>query len=480
MKVFGEITHKKIFGVHVYGRAQPASFLSASWIYAPDVVDRSLSHDGSGPAPGVRDFDDSWDVRPHAQRIVRVDELVLAGWAALLGEPGAPPLEARMLYPVNVASAVVLNKLAAAPRVADLDFEWTVGWDEAAARKRGYFVARSSVADVWSDVILQGPHISVANPLYQQPAESAKNRQDTLPVDLDEVGESFIPRTNYQRAIPVAEYQAAYPKWHDRSSSTYFRLAWRRMADSATVRTLHVAILPPGPASVSTVQTLGAVDASDLAIAAGTWASICCDFLIKVAGSDVTYSVFSRLPHVRGHALEPQLILRTLRLNCLIREYASLWEDLYDPGWQRDSWVSGIGAPYPSRPALGDVTPEWAIATPLRRDADRRQALVEIDAIVAVMLDITADELATIYRTQFPVLQSYEREALYDNNGRPVPREIAKAYRKNAGDGGPPLTDDQRTGEKYTYDLPFTGVDREPDLRAAHAHFSDLAVPGSS
>jgi len=39
------------------------------------------------------------------------------------------------------------------------------------------------------------------------------------------------------------------------------------------------------------------------------------------------------------------------------------------------------------------------MATPLRRDAERRQALVEIDAVATVLLGITAEELCAIYRT---------------------------------------------------------------------------------
>jgi hypothetical protein len=205
------------------------------------------------------------------------------------------------------------------------------------------------------------------------------------------------------------------------------------------------------------------------------WASVPVDFFVKAAGQgELNQGFVRRFPHVQNHALEQQLIFRTLRLNCLVRPYTSLWEELFDQGWQQDGWAPGVGLDPGSntdKPALGDVQLTWSWDTPLRRDADRRQALVEIDAIVAIMLDITADELVTIYRTQFPVLQKYEREALYDAHGRQVPRELAKEYRKRDGNVPP----EALTIEGKTYALPFLAVDRERDYRLAHEHFSRLA-----
>ncbi|MDQ1320784.1 MAG: hypothetical protein QG655_2027, partial [Actinomycetota bacterium] len=377
--------------------------------------------------------------------------------------------EARMLYPVNRASAEVLDKIAAAPRLGDIAFEWTRGWEEDRDRRLGYFQSESAVPDDWANVILQGPHLTVATPLYQVP-DTRPGRGHLYEVtDLEAIDENFIPRTNYQVAKPAAEYLAAYPKWHGEPSSSYFRLGWRSMADSATVRTLHSAIICPGPTHIHGIQVIAARGAADTVIAAGFASSLEIDFMFKVLGiANLNCNAISNIPHIRNHPLEPHLILRTLRLNCLVRPYAPLWEELCDPAWQNDSWVPHVGVDHADRAPLGDVTPNWKWSTPLRRAADRRQALVEIDAIVAIMLGITAEELTTIYRTQFPVLQKYERDALYDAHGRQLPGKFASEYRK--GKARP----EDFTVDGVTYTEPFVGVDRERDMELAHKHFSDL------
>lgn len=108
------------------------------------------------------------------------------------------------------------------------------------------------------------------------------------------------------------------------------------------------------------------------------------------------------------------------------------------------------------------------MSTPLRRDAERRQALVEIDALAAVMLGIAADELCAIYRTQFGVLRKYERVMQMDANGRQVPRDVLKEHAVKGA-----------RADLGRYVLPFIGVDREAEMTIAHAEFSRrLALRG--
>ena len=136
--------------------------------------------------------------------------------------------------------------------------------------------------------------------------------------------------------------------------------------------------------------------------------------------------------------LASPLRLRTLRLNCLTADYAPLWEELYDPAWQDDGWTD----PDLTRSSLGDVGPKWTMDTPLRRDQDRWQALVEIDALAALMLGLTADQLCAMYRTQFAVLRKYEYKMVFDAEGRKV-----CGYHQSAGFRQSQLQDQAKAGD---------------------------------
>ena len=89
------------------------------------------------------------------------------------------------------------------------------------------------------------------------------------------------------------------------------------------------------------------------------------------------------------------------------------------------------------------------------------------------MLGVSADQLCTIYRTQFAVLYGYDHNSyVYDAKGRLVSNEVLSVWRKK-GDKitGAERTATNQSGHKYIYELPFRLLDREADIRAAYAEF---------
>lgn len=208
------------------------------------------------------------------------------------------------------------------------------------------------------------------------------------------------------------------------------------------------------------------------------------DYLIRsTAGADIRKPQAMRIPLLpSNHRLMPSALLRTLRLNCLTAAYADLWRDCFDSSFASDAWTGGVDRA--NRPALGDVGPEWTANTPLRLPEDRRQALVEIDAIMAIVTGISIDDLVTIYRTQFGVLNDYDRGEgkkayIFDANGRQIPSSVRTAWNK-AGrpETGLPLEDRTAvhpsatgTGRTIVYEQPFRILDREADMRRAYAEF---------
>ncbi len=88
------------------------------------------------------------------------------------------------------------------------------------------------------------------------------------------------------------------------------------------------------------------------------------------------------------------------------------------------------------------------------------------------MLGVTADQLCTIYRTQFAVLYGY------DHWPTSTTLTVGWCRTRCSPCGGRRATADaeERTatnqaGNTYTYELPFTLLDREADMREAYAEF---------
>ena len=477
-----DIHHLVSYGVHVYGETRVVGFDMATSLYHPDTVRRSYEQNGTGPEPGVKGPDGHWDLRPHRGRIITVSDETLQTWHAVLEDSSVPVLQTRMVYAVNKATAVVIEKLSYSRRIGELDLQISQGWNETTDFKAGYFEKTWGVAPSWREAILQGPNIYVSAPFYKAPNKSMLHNQDWSAVDLEVLAPDCLPTTSYKPAHDADNYDAAYTHWGDNkiAARDHYRIAWRNMAANTGSRTLIPAIIPPGSSHVHGITAVGLPGQPiELVAVASSLSSLLSDFVVRVAPkSTISASTVSRLPLPVG-PLRTCISLRGIRLNALTDAYAELWENTFTEDYMLDEWAGGPD--YLGRPRLGDVTRAWTPAAPLRRASDRRQALVEIDALVALALDLTADELCTTYRTQFAVLFGFDRNAhFYDSNGRLVPKSVLAAWRANAEN----ISEAERTstsssGNTYKYELPFATLDREADMRQAYSHFEKILAERS-
>jgi hypothetical protein len=483
-RILFEIDDKASFGIHVYGGPkQDIGFLMATYIYHPEVVERSLQHDGSGPEPGLKDDSGAWDLRPHRNRLTHVDNDTLRTWHDALESEHVPLLQTRMLYAVNRSTASVLDKLAKGPRMGALGLRFSQGWHEKNDRTKGYFESSWGAPDSWDEVILQGPHLFVSTPIYKTPNETMLHNQDWSATDFEALAPETIPVTAYKPIGARYRYDCAYTDWGNDDdplpARDYYRVAWRYMAANTGERTFIPAILPPGAAHTDGIMSAGREDlsAEQLLFVAATMSSMLTDLVIRTSPkSTIRTGTVCRLPSPRieaGSPLRSEIVIRAARLNCVVMAYADLWEQAFDRAWLSSAWSNaGPGTQMP----LSAVGSRWDATSPLRIAASRRKAQIEVDVAVALALGLSLEELCAVYRTQFAVLHGYDRNSyFYDVNGRLVPNSVLTTWRAKGGR----ITEQERTatnasGNTYTYEQPFTTLDREADMRQAYRYFEQL------
>ncbi|AQA16690.1 Eco57I restriction-modification methylase domain-containing protein [Streptomyces malaysiensis] len=472
LQLFEEIAHVNIFGIHIYGPPGEVNFQNLVGLFNPDMVEKSLQHSGDGETPSTQFETGGWDLRAHAGRIVTVNEDVLRDWANLVDGADVPALQARMLWPLTISDNNALRALSRFPERLGEQW-WTTGLHEKGAKEDGLIEWHTEVPEKWSDCVLQGPHLTIGTPFAKQPNEDCKGKADYSTWDLPNLPERIIPRTNYMRSCSPERFARAVGNWGDRPSTSYFRIAWRRMTGAHLVRGLHSALLPPGPTHVDALHTMALSNNRDTVVVSGLWASLPLDYLVKVSGRANIYPDLTRnFPAPLNHPLTRSLLLRTLRLNCLTRDYASLWNELFDARWLTDRWTSVENTCAP----IEEIGEAWSMATPLRTDYERRMATVEIDALVAIIFGLTAAQLCAMYRSQFAVLRKYDWGTFFTTDGhkvgeakanvgtRQTPEETAfvNAWAKAARAGDP------------TPAIPEGWVkpNREAEMTRAHAEFT--------
>ena len=443
-KIFREVHHSTAFSLNVYGGPSVVSFTVINNLYWPTTIDECYNSDGLKPVQGFKDEKGEWNLNGHPHRIIPIGKKELELFAALFdGDCIWQQTRLPILHVLELLEVMhCLNRQQ--KKVIDLgdDVYTTECWHETNAQNDGTIKAKVSFPESMEEMIYSSPHIHVGNPYFQTTRRIYRVNSDYDRVDLTDIPDKYCIRSKYYPACSMEEYKnsAGKTQW-DQSFLSLYKIVNRKMVNSTWERTLCVAIIPPGVAYVNAVFGMTYQDESLIPLMAGVEASILYDFFVKITGkTNLLYNIIQHFPVVQSR-FDNAIKLRALLLNCLTIYYADLWKRQFSPSYATDAWAKHN--PRLDTSKYAKLTDTWDWHTPLRTDFERREALVELDVLTSMALGITLEQLQTIYRIQFPVLQSYEADTWYDANGRIV-------YTINRG-----MTGKDVQGRKYI------GVDKD-------------------
>lgn len=492
MQLFPEVGHPETFSLNIYCNKHSSSFQMINNLFDPNTVDEC--YDGSGTRlMGIKDDTNNWNTVGHPDRIIEIRKDELRLFTEVFDDSQdyetarLPILHCKQLVDVVRCFSNCVKTVRENP----VECYYSQMWQETNAQADKTIVVDVKFPDELIGFIYSGPHIGVSNPYNQTPRKICEKKGDYDKIDLTQISRTYIARTKYTVGCNSTDYKERIPvtSWGSKYTDEY-RLIARKMLNLKQERTLMAAIVPPKAGHINGLHGVCYRDNINLVLAGALYASLPFDFFIKVIGKTNLYEdTAGKLPIFKSVYMA-QLVGRALLLNCLTDYYAALFNECKQCADMEDNW-SKLDSRLP-QDKFSVLSASWNEKTPMRSDFMRRQALVEIDVLTAMALGMTLDQLKTIYRIQFPVLQSYEMDTWYDTNGRIV-------FTNNRGLSGVGFSrpeweneiKDAPAGQKFNrtiiddtmpggavertieYVAPFDRCDREQDYETAWKFFEE-------
>lgn len=492
MKLF-DIGNTRKYSLNVYSsETDEIAFDSISNLFVTQTIDDSYLGSVEEPVEGIKNKENKWNIAGHQDRIISVfkDDLYL--FNSVFGDGKGNPLGAK-LPAIHAKSLLdVLRKFSVQTETI-FNYRDTLQlsemWHETNDTKKKIIRKEEHFPNMASELIYSGSHIGVANPLFQTSKRVCNTHRAYDSVDLTTIDDDYMIRCNYVPAGPIDDYKRCISDRKMWDYHTSYKLVSRKMLSNEGERTLMSAIIPPYAEHINGIVGIVFTDNRKLLLAAGVFSSLVSDFYVKIGQkSNVNMDCIAGLPMNENSKYADSIMIRALLLNSLNNQYKELYEAVYSLDFKKERW--GKKDKRLHSECFTQLESEWNSRYALRTDFLRREALLELDVLVAMMIGMNLDELKMIYKLQFAVMNQYESDTWYDYNGRIVftnnrsltnvgysREEWEKIRNAPSGTFAKAIIDDtvpdgpiERTIE---YIAPFDRCDREKDYEEIWAAFEE-------
>lgn len=495
------IGHSRQFALCIYksGNDDNVNFNAIFNLFHPTTIQSCFSkNDNDLEIPGIKYFNKKqarfdWDVTGHPKRIINFTLATLNAIAKIEGGSIEKNVAPKFigLHTVNDLEALIsLFKIG--NRVKELkDYYITEGWHETNDVKKGFLKDLSnSTIDTESldNYVFVSPQLHICNSLYRTPKIKCRNQHEYENYN-NAIVYSKLPRSKF--LITEKGKGVISKEWNSN-----FKIAFNKMLDSGVERTIQPCILPVTSTHTGSIISLATNDLNSLIKLTALCSSIIFDFYIKCSKkANVSSSLIESFPILPDSYCTEIIKCHVLRLNYLTDSLDVLWSrefsnSLKDVLWAKEDDRLNNDFSLLEKIAFDNIK--------YQNDYQRRQALIEIDVIVAILIKINLPTLLALYKTYFPITQQYEIDTWYDRKGQIVYTNNSQGLKgiglnKNEWDK---ITTDvnpmQRTlkhgdtceltiakselyqGQKITYHAPFDKCDRVEDYKTTWAHFEKI------
>lgn len=485
------------FSLNVYKNGKKDILFRAIFnVFLPKTIDECFERSYIGEVPGLKDRNGKWATRGHPDRLLTISRTELNVFSKLFEI--TDPLEAPLLNIHSRNLFEILKQFSGQPkRIGDINkINSAIILVETLAQKKDIIEKNVHFAQSTSDLIISGPHIGIATPLYKTPRRIYNTSNDYDAIDINSISDDYLPRTIYNFSnSQKEEYYALMPVAEDGQKYTkHYQLVCRRRLGLSGERTLISAIAPKNSNCLNSITSVIFDNYHDLLFISGILSSIPYDGYIRFLGrTDLYFDGLSRIPLCKD-TLKDEIELRALVLNSVTKYYSELWQEVWKSEFRNVEWTKTD--PRLKEYQFCNMNRSWSPNYALRTDFARRQAIVELDVLTAMSLGMTLQDLKELYRLQFPVSNQYDKDTWYDSRGRIVftnnkgltnigfSRKEWEGGVKGASAGKKfyrTITDDTLPGgpveRTIEYVAPFDRCDREKDYETAWKFFEEKYGP---